>query len=66
MKEILALADECHLVFGSIAPDLDVRGLGEATVKNMLAFDSTGAQKPRQCNWKLVVDQECHETCKTA
>ena len=65
MNEVLVLADEYHLALGSIAPDFDVGGLGEAAVKYMVAFDAMGTQEPRQRNWKLVVDEECHETCRT-
>jgi len=65
MKEVLVLADEYHLALGSIAPDFDFGGLGQAEVKYMVAFDATEAQQSRQRNWKLVVDEECHDTCRT-
>lgn len=52
-------------MLGGVAPDLQVRRLGEPHVQNVLTLHTHTAQKACQRYRKLIVNEESHEASRT-
>ncbi len=65
IKEVFVLANNDPLLSLGIAANLNVQGLGQADIKNMLAIKTSLSQILGQGRWQLVINQEFHEVRST-